>query len=164
MRARWKCFARPYLLLVCALMLSHNLVSTFLYNGLAVLVNQEIVGFEQRTVFFSQVDLVVQVLAFTLQFFVTSRLLRHLGMPRTALISATGAGGRFYLAGQLHRAGAVCRRAGGAAIAQLWSAGPGERDAVHRGGPAEPSTRARISSIRWSTGARMWRPAGSSKA
>ena len=79
-------FRSPYLLLVCALMLSHNLVSTFLYNGLAVLVNQEIVGFEQRTVLFSQVDLVVQVLAFVLQFFVTSRLLQHLGMPRTALI------------------------------------------------------------------------------
>lgn len=79
-------FRSPYLLLVCALMLSHNLVSTFLYNGLAVLVSQEIVGFEQRTVLFSQVDLVVQVLAFTLQFFVTSRLLQHLGMPRTALL------------------------------------------------------------------------------
>jgi AAA family ATP:ADP antiporter len=79
-------FRSPYLLLVCALMLSHNLVSTFLYNGLAVLVNQEIVGFDQRTVFFSQVDLIVQVLAFTLQFLVTSRLVQHLGMPRTALI------------------------------------------------------------------------------
>lgn len=79
-------FRSHYLLLICALMLSHNLVSTFLYNGLAVLVNQEIVGFDQRTVFFSQVDLVVQVLAFTLQLLITSRLLQHLGMPRTAII------------------------------------------------------------------------------
>ena len=36
---------------------------------LAVLVDREIVGFDARTEFFSYVDLVVQVLAFTFQFF-----------------------------------------------------------------------------------------------
>jgi AAA family ATP:ADP antiporter len=79
-------FKSNYLLLICLMMLSHNLVSAFLYNGLAVLVNQEIVGFGERTEFFSWVDLVVQVLAFTFQFLITSRLVVALGMPRTALM------------------------------------------------------------------------------
>jgi AAA family ATP:ADP antiporter len=81
-------FRSKYLLLICLLMLTHNLTSTFLYNGLAVLVDQNITGFDQRTEFFSYVDLVVQVLAFIFQFFVTSRLVIHLGMPRTAVLPA----------------------------------------------------------------------------
>ena len=67
-------------------MLSHNLTSTFLYNGLAVLVDANIIGFDERTRFFSYVDLIVQVLAFLLQFLVTSRLVIFLGMPRTAIL------------------------------------------------------------------------------
>lgn len=79
-------FKSKYLLLICLLMLSHNLTSTFLYNGLAVLVDQNIIGFDQRTRFFSYVDLVVQVLAFLFQFLITSRLVIYLGMPRTAIL------------------------------------------------------------------------------
>jgi AAA family ATP:ADP antiporter len=79
-------FKSKYLLLICLLMLSHNLTSTFLYNGLAVLVNENIVGFDERTRFFSYVDLVVQVLAFIFQFFITSRLVIYLGMPRAAIL------------------------------------------------------------------------------
>ena len=79
-------FKSRYLLLICLLMLSHNLTSTFLYNGLAVLVNENIVGFDERTRFFSYVDLVVQVLAFIFQFFITSRLVIYLGMPRAAIL------------------------------------------------------------------------------
>lgn len=79
-------FRSKYLLLICLLMLSHNLTSTFLYNGLAVLVDQNIVGFDDRTRFFSYVDLVVQVLAFLFQFLITSRLVIYLGMPRTAIL------------------------------------------------------------------------------
>jgi AAA family ATP:ADP antiporter len=79
-------FRSKYLLLICLLMLSHNLTSTFLYNGLAVLVDQNIVGFDERTRFFSKVDLVVQVLAFLFQFLITSRLVIYLGMPRTAIL------------------------------------------------------------------------------
>lgn len=79
-------FKSRYLLLICLLMLSHNLTSTFLYNGLAVLVDQNIIGFDERTRFFSYVDLVVQVLAFIFQFLVTSRLVVYLGMPRTAIL------------------------------------------------------------------------------
>ena len=79
-------FRSKYLLLICLLMLSHNLTATFLYNGLAVLVDENIVGFDERTRFFSYVDLVVQVLAFLFQFLITSRLVIYLGMPRTAIL------------------------------------------------------------------------------
>jgi len=76
-------FRSRYLLFACLLMLLHNLTSTFLYNGLAVLVDQQIVGFQQRTVFFGYVDYIVQIFAFVLQFFITSRLVGRFGMPRT---------------------------------------------------------------------------------
>jgi len=79
-------FKSKYLLLICLLMLSHNLTSTFLYNGLAVLVDQNIIGFDERTRFFSYVDLIVQILAFLFQFLITSRLVIYLGMPRTAIL------------------------------------------------------------------------------
>ena len=76
-------FRSEYLLYACLLMLLHNLTSTFLFNGLAVIVNQAIVGFQERTTFFSHVDQIVQVLAFLFQFFITSRLVAYLGMSRT---------------------------------------------------------------------------------
>ncbi len=79
-------FKSRYMLLICLLMLSHNLTSTFLYNGLAVLVDQNIIGFAERTRFFSHVDLAVQVLAFLFQFLITSRLVIYLGMSRTAIL------------------------------------------------------------------------------
>lgn len=87
-------FRSEYLLYACLLMLLHNMVSTFLFNGLAVLVNESVVGFDARTTFFSHVDQIVQVLAFIFQFFVTSRLVRYLGMSRTlVMIPAMLAGG-----------------------------------------------------------------------
>ena len=92
-------FQSKYLLLICLLMLSHNLVSTFLYNGLAVLVDQNIEGFAERTVFFSWIDLAVQILAFTFQFLITSRLVVALGMPRTILIPPVLLAGGFTILG-----------------------------------------------------------------
>jgi AAA family ATP:ADP antiporter len=87
-------FRSEYLLYACLLMLLHNGVATFLFNGLAVLVDENISGFEERTTFFSHVDQVVQVLAFGFQFLLTSRLLRHFGMQRTlVMIPAMLAGG-----------------------------------------------------------------------
>jgi AAA family ATP:ADP antiporter len=87
-------FRSEYLLFACLLMLLHNLISTFLFNGLAVLVNENITGFDERTMFFSHVDQIVQILAFSLQFLVTSRLVRHVGMPGTlAMIPVALAGG-----------------------------------------------------------------------
>ncbi len=92
-------FRSRYLLLVCLLMLTHNMTATFLYNGLAVLVDQNIAGFGQRTEFFSYVDFVVQVLAFTFQFFITARLVTHLGMPRTAILPPILLAGSFVILG-----------------------------------------------------------------
>ena len=87
-------FRSKYLLYACLLMLLHNLVSTFLFNGMAVLVNDSIIGFDERTKFFSYLDLAVQALAFTLQFFITSRLIARFGMSGTlVLIPALLAGG-----------------------------------------------------------------------
>lgn len=79
-------FKSKYLLLICLLMLSHNLIATYLYIGLAMLVDQNIIGFDERAQFFGRVDLVVQILAFLFQFIITSRLVQYLGMPRTAIL------------------------------------------------------------------------------
>ncbi len=92
-------FRSRYLLLICLLMLTHNMTATFLYNGLAVLVDQNISGFDQRTGFFSYVDLVVQVLAFTFQFFITSRLVISLGMPKTVILPPVLLAGGFVILG-----------------------------------------------------------------
>ncbi len=92
-------FRSEYLLYACLLMLLHNLTSTFLFNGLAVLVNQNIIGFDERTTFFSHVDQIVQVLAFLLQFFITSRLVRYLGMSKTLVIIPALLAGGFIILG-----------------------------------------------------------------
>ena len=82
-------FRSEYLLYACLLMLLHNLTSTFLFNGLAVLVSDHIAGFDERTTFFSHIDQAVQVLAFLFQFFITARLVRYLGMQKTLVMIPT---------------------------------------------------------------------------
>jgi len=88
-----------YLLLACSLLLLHNLTSTFLYNGLAVLVDESVAGFDQRTVLFAYLDLIVQIIAFGLQFFVTSRLVNNLGMQRTLVLAPVLLAGGFVILG-----------------------------------------------------------------
>ena len=119
-------------LLICLLMLSHNLTATFLYNGLAVLVDENIVGFDERTQFFSYVDLIVQVLAFLFQFLITSRLVIYLGMPRTAILPPIILAAGFTILGQLARPRSVRCGPGGATRAELWLVGAGQGNAVHR--------------------------------
>ncbi len=92
-------FRSEYLLYACLLMLLHNLTSTFLYNGLAVLVNEQIAGFDERTQFFGIIDLVVQVIAFVFQFLVTSRLVTSLGMPKTLVMIPMMLAGGFVILG-----------------------------------------------------------------
>jgi len=92
-------FRSEYLLYACLLMLLHNLTSTFLYNGLAVLVNENIIGFDERTTFFSHVDQIVQVLAFIFQFFITSRLVSKFGMSRTLVMIPSILAGGFIILG-----------------------------------------------------------------
>jgi AAA family ATP:ADP antiporter len=92
-------FRSEYLLYACLLMLLHNLTSTFLFNGLAVLVSEQITGFDERTTFFSHVDQIVQVLAFLFQFFITSRLVRYLGMSKSLVLIPTLLAGGFIILG-----------------------------------------------------------------
>jgi AAA family ATP:ADP antiporter len=92
-------FRSEYLLYACLLMLLHNLTSTFLFNGLAVLVSEQITGFDDRTTFFSHVDQFVQVLAFLFQFFITSRLVSYLGMSKTLVLIPTILAGGFIILG-----------------------------------------------------------------
>lgn len=92
-------FQSKYLLYACLLMLCHNLVSTFLFNGMAVLVRDGIVGFDSRTQFFSYLDLCVQILAFTFQFIITSRLIAKFGMSGTLVLVPALLAGGFVLLG-----------------------------------------------------------------
>jgi AAA family ATP:ADP antiporter len=92
-------FRSEYLLYACLLLLLHNLTSTFLFNGLAVLVNEHISGFDERTTFFSHIDQAVQVLAFLFQFFITSRLVGYFGMSRTLVIIPALLAGGFVILG-----------------------------------------------------------------
>ncbi len=92
-------FRSEYLLYACLLMLLHNLTSTFLYNGLAVLVSDQIAGFDERTHFFGIIDLVVQGIAFVFQFLVTSRLVTSLGMSRTLVMVPMMLAGGFIILG-----------------------------------------------------------------
>ncbi len=82
-----KVFSSKYLILICLLMLLHNLTSTFLYNGMALMVREQIpeVG-AARTIFFSNINLMVNLIAFVLQFLLTSRIVAWLGMPKTMVL------------------------------------------------------------------------------
>jgi AAA family ATP:ADP antiporter len=92
-------FRSDYLLYACLLMLLHNGVATFLFNGLAVLVNENIAGFDERTTFFSHVDQIVQIIAFAFQFFITSRMVRHFGMQGTLVVVPAMLAGGFVILG-----------------------------------------------------------------
>jgi len=82
-----KVFSSKYLIFICLLMLAHNLTATFLYNGLAVLVSEQIPAEgTARTIFFSDLNLIVNLIAFVLQFVLTSRIISWLGMPRTMVL------------------------------------------------------------------------------
>ncbi len=75
-----------YLFLICFLMLFHNFVATFLYNGMATLVGDSIPDFDRRNAFFANLNMWTQVGTFILQFFITSRLVTRFGIAKTALI------------------------------------------------------------------------------
>ncbi len=79
-------FQSKYLIFACLLMLLHNATSVFLYNGLAILVNEAIPDFDEAARFYGIIDITVQLIAFTLQFFITLRLVRALGMHGTLML------------------------------------------------------------------------------
>ena len=67
-------------------MLLHNATSVYLYNGLASLVNTAIPEFDEAARFYGIIDITVQLVAFSLQFFITLRLVRSLGMNGTLML------------------------------------------------------------------------------
>jgi AAA family ATP:ADP antiporter len=73
----------PYLLGICLLMLLFTLLSTFLYFQQAQIVKDAFSSSETRTAVFAAIDLSVNLLTLILQFFVTSRLVKGLGLGIT---------------------------------------------------------------------------------
>lgn len=79
-------FQSRYLIFVCLLMLLHNTTAVFFYNGLASLVNVAIPDFDEAARFYGGIDTTVQLIAFSLQFFITLRLVKSLGMNGTLML------------------------------------------------------------------------------
>ncbi|MES9970165.1 MAG: MFS transporter [Candidatus Thiodiazotropha sp.] len=73
----------PYLLGICLLMLLFTLLSTFLYFQQAQIVKAAFSNSEARTAVFAAIDLSVNVLTLILQVFITSRLVKGLGLGIT---------------------------------------------------------------------------------
>jgi AAA family ATP:ADP antiporter len=75
----------PYLSGIGAFMLLFAVTSTFLYFQQAAIVSDYFTSRAERTAYFANVDLVVNLLTLTLQVFFTSRALRRLGVAMTML-------------------------------------------------------------------------------
>ncbi|MFK8017560.1 MAG: NTP/NDP exchange transporter [Gammaproteobacteria bacterium] len=75
-----------YLLGVAGVMLFYTMSTTFLYFEQANLVETGITDPDQRTRFFANINLATNALALVVQFFVTGRLIRGIGLARTAVI------------------------------------------------------------------------------
>ncbi|MFO1189525.1 MAG: MFS transporter [Alphaproteobacteria bacterium] len=75
----------PYLAGIGAFMLFYSVTSTFLYFQQASIVSEYFTSRAERTAFFANVDLIVNVLTLVLQIFFTSRSLRHFGVAVTML-------------------------------------------------------------------------------
>ncbi|MES9814403.1 MAG: MFS transporter [Candidatus Thiodiazotropha sp.] len=114
-------FSSPYLLGICLLMLLFTLLSTFLYFQQAQIVKDTFSDSETRTSVFAAIDLSVNLLTLLLQTFVTSRLVKGVGLGITlALLPLLLAFGfvllGFYPALPILIAVQVIRRAGNYAI------------------------------------------------
>lgn len=72
-----------YLLGICLLILLYTTLSTFLYFQQASIIKLSFENSEQRTAVFAMIDLAVNVLTLTIQFFFTSRIVKHLGLSWT---------------------------------------------------------------------------------
>ncbi len=70
----------PYLLGICILMLLFTTLATFLYFMQAQIIRDAFADSAQRTVVFAYIDLAVNTLTLVLQVFLTSRLIKWLGL------------------------------------------------------------------------------------
>jgi AAA family ATP:ADP antiporter len=73
----------PYLLGIAGFMLLFAVTSTFLYFQQATIVSEHFATRAERTAFFANVDLTVNVLTLALQIFLTSQALRRFGVAVT---------------------------------------------------------------------------------
>jgi ATP:ADP antiporter, AAA family len=89
-------FKSPYLINVSFFILIYATTSTFLYFQQAEIVRQTFADRGARTAFFAQIDLVVNILTLGAQLFLTSRVLKTIGVAATLaslpLISVLGFG------------------------------------------------------------------------
>ncbi len=79
----------PYLLGICAYLLLYGITSTLAYFQQADIAAQQFHDRANRTAFFAQVDISVNVLTIMVQIFLTSRLLKWLGVGLTLALLPT---------------------------------------------------------------------------
>ncbi|MFK8021017.1 MAG: NTP/NDP exchange transporter [Pseudomonadales bacterium] len=79
-------YRSPYLLGICVLMLCYSVLSTFLYFQQVQIIGDNFTDANARTVMFARVDLVVNVLTIVCQLFITSRLIKTIGLGLTLAI------------------------------------------------------------------------------
>lgn len=89
----------PYLLGICIYMLLQTITATFLYFQQADLASKSFPDRAARTAFFAQIDIAVNVLTVIVQIFLTSRILKWLGvgvtlaaLPAISIIGFTALG------------------------------------------------------------------------
>ncbi len=75
-----------YLTGVALVMLMYTMTTTFLYFEQAALVETGITDADARTRFFANINIATNALSLVVQFFVTGRLIRRIGLARTAII------------------------------------------------------------------------------
>ncbi len=113
----------PYLLGICAYMMLFTTLTTFLYFQQAWIVDATIVDRVERTEFFAQLNLAVNVIALFVQTLLTGRIVRWFGVPATlAILPAVTIAG-FILVGMMPTIAVivgfqVLRRAGEFALAR----------------------------------------------
>jgi AAA family ATP:ADP antiporter len=73
----------PYLLGICLLILLYSTLSTFLYLQQATIIRDSFSDSAERTAVFAMIDFAVNTLTILIQVFLTSRLVRYLGMAWT---------------------------------------------------------------------------------
>jgi len=75
----------PYLRMIVAMMVLHNLLAGFLYNLRGRIAEQQVHGVDQLTQFMAQIDANVNLVAIILQLLITPRLIKHLRMAKTLM-------------------------------------------------------------------------------
>jgi AAA family ATP:ADP antiporter len=88
----------PYLLNISLYLLLFTILSTFLYFQQAEIVKTSFASREARTAFFANVDLAVNVVALSIQLFLTGRIMKTLGVALAlTLLPALSMAGFFWL-------------------------------------------------------------------